>query len=196
MTISKDVSTVGSSRYERAELDFYPTPESVTKAILSHVPTKRIIWEPCCGNNAIANVLVEEGFTVLTSDVKYYGTQEPFFECNFLLDESPVGIQGRSNIVIVTNPPYDKSHEFVQRFFELEEVTQAFFLLRHEWDASQKSYPFVSSPWFKTKYVLKRRPRWIEGSKVAPRFPYAWYEWDKNNTKPCTTVYGVEPVVD
>lgn len=184
--ISSDPSTVGAPKYERKELDFYPTPREVTEAILPYLPGNRTIWEPCVGDGAITAVLSER-WEVRGSDIHNYLDDPLFGPVDFLKDNWDDKV-----VCIVTNPPYDKSHAFVKRALELRHVFSCFFLLRHEWDASQKSLPLVSHPSFKCKYVLKKRPRWIPESKVAPRFPYAWYEWQKGFTGTPTTVYGVE----
>lgn len=188
MTLDRDVSTIGVSKYERAPLDFYPTPREVTEAILPYIP-RETIWEPACGDGAIAKVLSESGFAVCTSDIKDYGYEKFGGELDFLGAREDTHTPFKH--CIVTNPPYDLSREFVQKALDLECVTRAFFLLRHEWDAPAKSLPLVTHPSFKTKYVLRKRPRWIEGTKTAPRFPYAWYEWDKAHTGPPTMVYGI-----
>jgi hypothetical protein len=187
--VSSDVSTIGKPRYERAELDFYPTPKEVTQAILPHLPENVIFWEPCYGNGAISSVLEDVGWTY-KSDVKtYVDTYDGSCKHDFLTQKP----RFNEPVCIVTNPPYAKSREFVARALELSQVVRAFFLLRHEWDALAASLPLVTHPSFKCKYVLKKRPRWIEGTSTAPRFPYAWYEWDKKLKGPPTIIYGLEP---
>lgn len=188
MLHTEDPSTIGKAKYQRVDLDFYPTPEEVTRSIIPfiNIPYNELIWEPCVGTFAVSDVLNKFGWNTFVSDIRHY-TDAKHLLLDFLNDDPSEDVPQ----VIVTNPPYEFSREFVQRFLDLPEVTSAFFLLRHEWDAPAKSIPLVTHPSFKCKYVLKRRPRWIEGTTTAPRFPYAWYEWDKTfNGKP-TIVYGV-----
>lgn len=184
-TASKDKSTLGTSGYERSELDFYPTPDDVTKSILPYLPKDLNFWEPACGNGAISKFLVSLSFTYCSDIKKYPNTLSKIQD--FLKDEPPF----IKDVCIVTNPPYHLSREFVQRALDIPQVARAFFLLRHEWDAPAKSLPLVTHPSFKCKYVLKKRPRWIEGTTTAPRFPYAWYEWDKSFKGKPTVVYGI-----
>lgn len=88
---------------ERAPLDFMPTPETATLAlVLAEQDRWRKLgrlWEPACGNGKMANVLRRAGVEVACSDIVdrgYPGT----IKQNFLDFEAPLG-QG-----VITNPPY------------------------------------------------------------------------------------------
>jgi hypothetical protein len=59
------------------------------------------------------------------------------------------------------------------------------FLCRHEWDAAKARKDLFDHPAFAMKITLRHRPRWIEGSEGAPRFPYAYFVWDW--TKPAVS---------
>lgn len=52
------------------------------------------------------------------------------------------------------------------------------FLCRHEWDAAKSRRDLFDHPAFAMKITLRHRPRWIEGSEGAPRFPYAYFVWN------------------
>lgn len=185
-----DVSTLGKSKYERAKLDFYPTPKEVTRSVLPFLPLPEdtVVWEPCAGNGAIVNVLREEGYVVRTSDIKQYEGFELDYRTNlYSLNAFPFSVG--THVTLVTNPPYGDSREFIKHALSLSNVDEWWFLLRHEWDAPAKSLPLVQHPFFMAKYVLKKRPRWIEGTTTAPRFPYAWYRWQRNREE------GEEPYI-
>lgn len=63
------------------------------------------IWEPCDpGRSAISDVLREEGYTVMSSDIRT-GT-------NFLTDPPPGEFDA-----IVTNPPYSLKDDFIEKCF-------------------------------------------------------------------------------
>jgi hypothetical protein len=67
-----------------------------------------VILEPCYGNGAITNVLEEHGFTVInfdkfTMEVSTDFLADPVAECD----------------LIVTNPPFSKKRQFIERCFEL-----------------------------------------------------------------------------
>lgn len=65
-----------------------------------------VIWEPCCGNGNIVQVLRDAGRPVLGTDIKT-GT-------DFLTADPPEGTGA-----IVTNPPYDLKDQFLARCYAL-----------------------------------------------------------------------------
>ena len=55
--------------YERQDRDFYPTPAWPTEALLRWVRLPNGIWEPCCGDGAMARVLESQGHRVVGTDL-------------------------------------------------------------------------------------------------------------------------------
>ncbi|MGD9802539.1 MAG: hypothetical protein AB7E80_16400 [Hyphomicrobiaceae bacterium] len=78
--------------------EYYPTPPEATRALLSVERFDGSIWEPACGEGAIASVLTEAGHSVVATDLVDYGYGIP--RVNFLKETRP---RARH---IVTNPPY------------------------------------------------------------------------------------------
>lgn len=194
--MSKDQHTIGPSQYERTALDFYPTPKSCIGALLKFITQDcGMVWEPCAGNGAISNVLSDNGYSVFSSDIKSYDgfdldLVKDFYELKaipFQRDDSK-----GANVALVTNPPYVNSRGFIKHALDIKGVDEWWFLLRHEWDAPAASIPIVTDKRFEGKYILKKRPRWIEGTTTAPRFPYAWYHWSVSNSGSPRIVYGVD----
>lgn len=97
-TQTGNVSTYHRNRYKRATYDFYPTPPEATRALLSEVSFEGSIWEPACGDGAIAKVLKEAGHEVVCSDLIDRGYGEG--GVNFLTQTKPLAKN------IITNPPY------------------------------------------------------------------------------------------
>src|SRR5258708_660223 len=88
------------SGHDRQQNDFYPTPDWVTQALLKHVTLRAPVWEPCCGDGAMARVLERAGHKVVAKDLVDRGFGRggvDFFECTSF----PVGCR-----TMVTNPPY------------------------------------------------------------------------------------------
>ena len=88
------------SGYGREAHDYYPTPAWVTACLLRHVSLRGRVWEPCCGDGAIAAVLAAHQYSVEASDAedRGFGTSGvDFFACGGY----PPGCG-----TIVTNPPY------------------------------------------------------------------------------------------
>jgi hypothetical protein len=86
--------------YPRQDRDFYPTPARVTEALLSRIRLPDGIWEPCCGDSAMARVLESHNHRVIGTDLVDRGYGE--VGRDFLAETGlPDGVTA-----IVTNPPY------------------------------------------------------------------------------------------
>src|SRR6266705_3166196 len=85
--------------------DFFPTPEWATYALVDNEPFEGDIWEPACGDGAMAKVLARRGNQVLATDLYDRG----FGQCgiDFLTSD-------RLADNIVTNPPYNAAEGFVR----------------------------------------------------------------------------------
>lgn len=68
--------------------------------------TDSVIWDPCMGEGLLIETLNDNSLTALGTD-EITGT-------NFLIDESPYEFDA-----IITNPPYSKKDQFIQRCYEL-----------------------------------------------------------------------------
>lgn len=99
---------------QRAEahdsLDFFPTPPWATRALCEHVINIRgfSVWEPACGDGAMARPLAEYAASVRASDVHDYGFGEVR---DFLFPDdrdSPVDW-------IISNPPFRLGEQFILR---------------------------------------------------------------------------------
>lgn len=78
--------------------EFYPTPPEATRALLSVETFDGSIWEPACGEGAIAKELHVAGHNVVSTDLIDYGFG--ISGVDFLKEIRP---RARH---IVTNPPY------------------------------------------------------------------------------------------
>ena len=83
---------------KRIANEFYPTPPEATRALLSVETFVGSIWEPACGEGAIASVLLEAGHKVVATDLVEYGFG--ISGIDFLKELRPRAKH------IVTNPPY------------------------------------------------------------------------------------------
>ncbi|GIW59453.1 MAG: hypothetical protein KatS3mg087_0519 [Patescibacteria group bacterium] len=63
---------------KRRENDFYPTPAWATQELLNHVNIKGVVFEPCAGDGAIADVLAKSADDLIKSDLdtKYGYTKD------------------------------------------------------------------------------------------------------------------------
>lgn len=102
---------------KRAAHDFYPTPPEATRALLSVETFHGSVWEPACGDGAIAKVLKDDGYCVVATDLieRGFGTSG----VDFLKETRP---RARN---IVTNPPYGRglADRFVEHALNLTAMT-------------------------------------------------------------------------
>ena len=54
---------------QREEEDFYPTHPSITQMLLDREKLEGTIWEPACGEGDMSEVLIKEGYDVLSTDL-------------------------------------------------------------------------------------------------------------------------------
>jgi hypothetical protein len=95
--------------------DFYPTPPAMVDTLVHQLrlwwgePTgdqgEPDIWEPCCGDDRLAEALRGQGYGVISTDIS---KGEDFFDYDKAL--SPV---------LCTNPPFKKIRQLIDRAFEI-----------------------------------------------------------------------------
>jgi hypothetical protein len=169
---------------EREKDDFYPTPPKVTQALLDIETFEGDIWEPACGDGAMSEVLINNGFKVSSSDLfdRGYGNTG----INFL-DVTPK----RKVSNIITNPPYKLAKEFVEKSLECTTGKVA-FLLKLNFLESASRYPMFKSTPLKKVYVFSKRINFYEGTlesnKRSGVLAFAWYVWEHG--------YEGEPTID
>lgn len=118
----------------RQEGDFYPTPPECTLALLEveradiRVHGKGRVWEPACGDGAMAAVLADDGFEVIKSDVTDRGASARLLD--FMVATQALAP------AIVTNPPYgdDMPERFVRHARALGVSYVAFLLRANYWN--------------------------------------------------------------
>jgi hypothetical protein len=177
------------SGYDREGRDFYATPDWVTEALLQHTLFRGPIWEPCCGDGAMSNILAAHGYEVVSTDIadRGFGTSG----VNFLTrDTVPPGCR-----CIVTNPPYGDtgSHteqsrspkamlDFVRHALSLTASIQGqlALLVRLQWIAGHRAAELMSAAPFAAVVVLKQRIRWFDwGERTnAAQHHHAWVVFD------------------
>lgn len=169
------ILTGANMRGDREPYDFYPTPTAATEALIkaegSHLLTRRV-WEPACGDGAMAEVLKARGVKVLATDLidRGYGVGD----IDFLAAEPPE--RARLNAV-VTNPPYKIGTGFVQRALSFPSVEYVAMLLRvNFWNAASRINLFDSWP-PALVYMLTWRLDFT--GKGAPTGDSMWVVWDR-----------------
>ena len=111
MKKSSALAYVGhNGRGDREKDDFYPTPPSATQSLLDNQKFEGNIWECACGNGAMSEVMIKNGYEVYSSDLinRDYGeTGVDFLKSDRHVDN------------IITNPPFNLGTEFTIQALKL-----------------------------------------------------------------------------
>jgi hypothetical protein len=191
------------SGYAREEHDFYPTPDWVTDCLLRHVTFRGPVWEPCCGNGAIARVIAAHGHEVIATDLENHGFGQPgidFYACR----EFPAGCRS-----MLTNPPYGdgsakrtgpSASRFLRRFVRhaLGLTTRAdgqlALLVRFQWIAGKRAADLISSGPLDTVLVLTERIRWFDRGEDtnSAQHHHCWLFFDchRDASRPPRILFG------
>ena len=170
--MNKAQQIVGFSA-NREKNDFYATPEESTEKLLRVVTFRGRIYEPCCGQGHISEVLVKHGYEVFSSDLvdRGYGTPR----VDFLMET-----QKHDNIV--TNPPFKNALEFAERALELSRYKVALLLKLSFLEGVARRNFFKRYPpekvWvFSQRQALMKNGETHSGGMLA----LAWFVWTKGN---------------
>lgn len=175
--------TGGAGKDKRRELDFYPTPKNVTRALMDFMfkedrfDFNTSIWECACGDGSMSEVLKEYCPAVYSSDLRStgYGEVADFLHTNR---------KGEFN-AIITNPPFNLSAQFIEK--AVGEADFVCMLLKSQyWHAKNRFNLFVNNP---PMYVLPLtwRPDFLEHErkegekKGAPTMEVAWSVWKRGS---------------
>lgn len=153
--------------------DFYPTPAWATRALIDNEPFEGEIWEPACGDGAMAKVLADKGNPVFASDLYDRGFGEVGID--FLASE-------RATDNIVTNPPYNSAEGFVAAAHRLTKRKFALLLrLAFLEGANRQRTIFTTAPPARVWVFSERITFYPAGAvqKGSGTTAYAWFVWDK-----------------
>ena len=177
------------SGYDRQQNDFYPTPAWVTQALLDCVTLRGPVWEPCCGDGAMARVIEGASQPVIASDLmdRGYGAAGVDF---LAATAFPAGCES-----MVTNPPYGDGGgsekganvpgallDFTRHAIRLtgQADGQLALLVRFQWMAGKKAANLISAGPLSKVIVLRRRIRWFDMGPLTNhgQHHHAWLFWD------------------
>ena len=159
----------------RDPYDFYVTPREAILPLLEKETFGKTIWEPCCGNGAISEVLEAAGYDVYSSDLidRGYGDVADFL------------VPATQHIVdsVVTNPPFNRAEEFIRKALECTRFKVA-MLLRLKFLESMQRRPLFQETPLKHVYVFSDRVTMYPGDEPnrgngSGFEAYAWYVWEQ-----------------
>ncbi len=169
--------------------DFYPTPPWATKALLKYEQFEGSIWEPCCGDGSMSEVLKTTGLPVYSSDLHDRNYNDTDFTLDFLDDEAcAIHVSPKNNII--TNPPFNIADKILKKALERADK-KVCLLLRTAFLEGQKRYNtiFNVNPPARVLIFSERLSMYPKGhkGKNGGTTAYAWFVWDKE--------YNGDPVI-
>lgn len=178
-----------SSVRERAENDFYATPFETTNAILDRVSFRGSILEPAAGQGHISKLLKERypNNEIISTDLI---KREDKFGCNI---QSGIDFLtydfGRKFDNVITNPPYSKAKEFIERALSIS-TQKVVMLAKIQLLEGEKRRSLFNK--FPPRYIYvfsKRQNPMNNGSPVdengkpwSTTICFAWFVWEHDFT--------------
>lgn len=183
-----------STTRERVEHDFYATPEYATRAILDEIRLNGSILEPAAGQGHISKVLKE-----------YYPDNE-VVSTDLVARSDKFGISIQSGIDfltydygrkfdnVITNPPFDKAQEFIEKALMIANEKVIMFAKIQFLEGTKRRKMFENVP-LKYVYVFSKRVNVLrngealdeKGKPWAGTMCFAWYVFEKG--------YEGEPII-
>ena len=159
--------------------DDYQTPPQALRPLLPFLKKDWTIWEPAAGSGYLADKLEQLGFGVIATD-KFYDKEDVAWD--FLTDKPPYWD------CIITNPPFSKKQQFLQRCYELG-TPFALLLPLTTFETAKRQNLFKEHGLeviFFDKRVNFETPNKIANS--SSWFATAWFTWGLNIGKELTFV--------
>mgnify|MGYP003291265784 CR=1 FL=1 len=173
--------TLGASNHtdkERQSEDYYATDSSAIDKLLSTgIKLSNRLLEPACGEGHLSKVLENRGYQVFSSDLvdRGFGKVQ-----DFLNYEN----QNQLSVDILTNPPYNKAQEFVEKALDViqDGYYVVMFLKIQFLEGKERRKLFDKYP---PKYIYVNSARQIcylngdMSKKMSSATCYCWYIWEK-----------------
>lgn len=142
--------------------DFVRTPTEITEALLKYEKFDGDIFEPCCGDGAISEVLKRHRYNVYSSDKFSYGYGEvkDLFSITKKYDN------------IITNPPFTQQQVVKKHLLSL--TKRKLVLLWYVKNLGNE-IETKTSRYLKNIYVFNQKIDWKE---VKLGWLFAWYVWE------------------
>jgi hypothetical protein len=171
------VAGVGLATKAKRGLEFYNTPVGATLALIAleghRIPLR--IWEPACGEGAMAGPLKEAGFIVYSTDIVDRGYGDGAMD--FL-----AAAESHGSNAVVTNPPFTRARGFVDQAFSFPSVSYCALLLRLAFlESERRKAWFQANPPARIlvssfRLPMMHRENW-DGPKSTSAVAYAWFVW-------------------
>jgi hypothetical protein len=172
-------------------IDFYPTPTWCVEALLDNEKfaiknggNNAMVWEPACGDGAISEVLIKNGYSVFSSDIIDHG----YNKLDVLEDFLNWPLDDNCCADIITNPPYHIANDFVLKALELKPNKIA-FLMRLAFLEGQERHESIFSVHPPARVLvfserITMYKKYAADKSGSGTTAYAWFIWDQSHTGP------------
>lgn len=168
--------------------DFFPTPPSMTQALLDRESFPGIVWEPACGDGAMSNVIRDAGYFTFSTDLidRGYGDGGVDF---LKATELPKLTRQRVESII-TNPPFALATQFLRHSLALG-ARKVALLCRVAFLAGQDRREVLEQHLSRVWIFSKRHTLWAKGQeperkpgekKKTGSIEYAWFVFERGQT--------------
>ncbi len=157
------------SDFERAKLDYYPTPASAVMALVPLLTRGQTFCEPCAGAGVLAGHLENYSLRCVSAfDVRPLAPGIRQHDASWIEESDLNGAE-----LIITNPPWDRPvlHQIIERCSRLRPT---WLLFDADWMHTKQSIPFM--PLLRA-IVSVGRVKWIPDSKMTGKDNCAWYHF-------------------
>ncbi len=163
----------------RKDADFWPTPDWVTEALLARETPRGRVWEPACGDGAMARVIERAGHRVEATDLHDRGYGRGAVD--FLMELGmPTGCQS-----IITNPPFNLGTRFLRHALQMEPHLLALFLPLTYLEGAERGGIFDQRPPSRVWVFRRRVQLWHSGVAQAGMSggtkAFAWFVWQRHH---------------
>lgn len=171
---------LGAARgFDRAALDFYPTDEKLSRALIAAEKFNGGIWEPACGDGALSKILAETTY-VNSTDLASYGFGRggvDFLKTTELRKDA-------SNIV--TNPPFNLWQDFAHHALSLRPRKVALLGRLLLLEGKKRAEFFRASRLARVHIVGRGKmlPRGAKDKGHTGMICFAWFIWDTKHQGP------------
>lgn len=157
----------------RDQDDFYPTPPDVTHALMSRIVLSGSVYEPCCGDGAMAEVLAQYVPVVHASDLRDRGYGKTGVDA--------LELTSLPSPNVVTNPPFKLAEPLIKHLLGMRPAFMAMLLKTNYWQTKRRLELFHET---KLSWVLPLTWRPDFTNRGSPVMECAWFVWERDYTGP------------
>lgn len=178
----------------RKDADFWITPRWATEALLDREILPRCVWEPACGDGAMARVLQDRGIEVVATDLHDRGFIFGRGRRDFLLEREMPQREDEffsfRPTAIVTNPPFSLLDRFIEHAHSLAPRKICFFAPTGALSGQKRGAFYTKHPWSRV-WIFSRRVTLLAGelavngvteapAEMRGNQNFAWFVMEKH----------------